>query len=208
MDIQDHRRERLRVWISQLGGHSAAVRARRLSSSEASYLSQLVNGYSFGEKAARNWEVKLGLAPGWLDAKHGLQVEAPQVAYPSGTLQARPMSPAAFEDPPAISWEAILHNNTPLPATFTCEAPDDALAPGTPRGTPVVFVAAGIEPSPGIGVLVEDRGGNRYMRIYRPGLGGQWLAWARNENYPSLESGRDGLRILAVARNRMLDGAL
>jgi hypothetical protein len=63
-------------------------------------------------------------------------------------------------------------------------------------------------PVPGTGVIVEDRSGARYLRLFRLGLGDHWTAAVRNPNYPALDSERDGLRIVAVAENRLLDGLL
>ncbi len=201
MDIQEHRRQRLREWIADHGGHASVVREFKLTGSQASYLSQIVGGYSIAEKAARSWEDRLGMPHGNLDVLTARN--HPPKQYPG----AQPMSLSPFDDPPPTSWERIL-NMTSVPDTFSCEVPDDALAPHTPRGTPVVFVKGNEPPAPGTGVLVEDMHGQRYVRIFRPGVGGAWQAWARNENYPTLESKTHGLHILAVARNRMLDGAL
>lgn len=101
-----------------------------------------------------------------------------------------------------------MNNKVELPASFTCEMPDDALAPNTPKGTPVIFDRSDQHPAAGIGVLVQDRHGTRHIRTFRPGIGGHWVAWARNEHYLSLESEKHGLLMLAVARHRMLDGSL
>lgn len=67
MDIQDHRRQRLAVWVASKGGHGAVVRDHKLSVSQASFLSQVINGYSFAERAARNMEQRLGMERGYLD---------------------------------------------------------------------------------------------------------------------------------------------
>lgn len=67
MNTQERRRAALVAWIAKRGGHARVVGEFRLSTSQASYLSQIVNGYTFGEKAARNWEERLRLPPNWLD---------------------------------------------------------------------------------------------------------------------------------------------
>lgn len=67
MEIQDLRRHRLADWVASHGGHSAVVRDRSLNISQASFLSQVINGYSFGERAARSMETRLGIPPGYLD---------------------------------------------------------------------------------------------------------------------------------------------
>lgn len=66
-NIQDKRRRRLGAWVEQHGGAAQVVRDRKLSASSVSYISQVVAGHSFGEKAARGWEKKLGMPPGHLD---------------------------------------------------------------------------------------------------------------------------------------------
>jgi hypothetical protein len=53
--------------VQSNGGHSAVVSLRQLKPSQASYLSQLINGYSFGPRAARNMERRLGLPARYLD---------------------------------------------------------------------------------------------------------------------------------------------
>lgn len=48
---QEERRERLRQWVRAAGGHATVVAKRRLTQGQASYLSQVMNGYSFGSRA-------------------------------------------------------------------------------------------------------------------------------------------------------------
>jgi hypothetical protein len=121
------------------------------------------------------------------------------------------VNPPRHDHPPLMTWEVIVSRGKELPERFRCEVPDDALwSPaegGTQRGTPVVFVRTSQPPPPGTGVLVEDRGGERYVRIYRQAVGG-WIAAARNANYLTLHSAEHGLTLLAVAENRLLDGQL
>lgn len=84
-----------------------------------------------------------------------------------------------------------------LPERFVVETPDDALAPNLPRGTAVVFERAGAA-QPGECVLVQDSRGQRYMRRYVQGIGGAFTAQALHDAYVTLDSARDGLRVLAV----------
>jgi hypothetical protein len=201
MDIQELRRERLRGWLRDHGGHAMVARDRKLTLSMASYLSQIVGGYSIAEKAARSWEERLGMPHGYLD--QFVVEEHPFTQYG----QAQPMSLTPFDDPQAVTWDAIVQRQ-PLPRTFVCPMPDDALSPGTPCGTLLLFEVSDSPPASGVGVLVEDMHGMRHIRVYRAGIGGRWLAWARNEHYPTLNDVEHGLKIIAVARNRMLDGTL
>ena len=86
-----------------------------------------------------------------------------------------------------------------LPERFELTMPDDALAPNIVRGTDLIFERSR-KPGIGDGVLVQDKSGRCYVRQYAEGLAGEWAAQALNQNgaYLRLESGRDGLRILAV----------
>lgn len=86
MDETDHEQERrrvvLRAWIKANGGHAAVVEKRRLTPSQASYLSQVVNGYSFASRAARNMEERLGMPAKHLDAPSTTTPAAPAVTEP------------------------------------------------------------------------------------------------------------------------------
>ena len=66
MDIKEIRVKRLTAVIDKLGG---AANDERDYDIIASYLSQLINGHRpFGEKSARNIELKLGLAAFYFDS--------------------------------------------------------------------------------------------------------------------------------------------
>lgn len=125
--------------------------------------------------------------------------------------RAHAMSYRPHDHPPLMTWESIVRREEPIPERFRCEVPDEALwtaaEGGTARGTPVVFRRTNEAPPPGTGVLVEDSSGHRYIRVYRQAVGG-WVAAARNENYLTLHSREHGLKLLAVAENRLLDGQL
>lgn len=63
------RRQALRVFVRDAGGHASVVRKFNLTQSQASYLSQLTaegSAASFGERSARNWEERLRLPAGSL----------------------------------------------------------------------------------------------------------------------------------------------
>lgn len=88
-----------------------------------------------------------------------------------------------------------------VPEWFTLEMPDEALFPGTPKGTRLIFERAS-EGVPGKAVLLEDRDGERHVRRFATVRGGHWIARATGEGFVDLDSDRDGLRVLAVARYR------
>lgn len=66
-DLQVIRRNRLADWLDANGGTRNVCERRKLARSVESHISQIINGYSFGPRAARNMEQKLGLDIGYLD---------------------------------------------------------------------------------------------------------------------------------------------
>lgn len=66
-DLQEFRRRRLASWLADHGGLAQVIQSRRLKPSYQSFLSQVVNGLSFGSRAARTCEERLGMPPLWLD---------------------------------------------------------------------------------------------------------------------------------------------
>lgn len=66
-ELQEYRRQRLREWLRVNGGPKAACTRLGLKKSTESYISQLLGGETFGHKAARNMESKLGMESGYLD---------------------------------------------------------------------------------------------------------------------------------------------
>jgi transcriptional regulator with XRE-family HTH domain len=113
------------------------------------------------------------------------------------SLIAQGMSVTPHRVPRTLTWEKIMSIGAELPEQFTASVPDDALMPGSPRGTMFVF-ETGVQATPGSAVIVKDMAGRLYMRRYAEGVG-QWLAQATNSAYATLESERDGLAVLAVA---------
>ncbi|MCZ4064099.1 S24 family peptidase [Oxalobacter aliiformigenes] len=66
METQRKRTEKLRSLVTQAGGIAAF--ARQHNGIDPTYISQLLNRHrSFGERAARNMEAKIGVKPGWFD---------------------------------------------------------------------------------------------------------------------------------------------
>jgi hypothetical protein len=101
-----------------------------------------------------------------------------------------------------LTWDEVMASGE-LPAFFSTTAPDDAMAPRASAGQEVAF-ATGIDPRPGAGVLIEDRHGQRHLRLYVQGSRpGHWIARAENPAYRSFDSEADGLKVLAVLRGVM-----
>lgn len=66
-ELQDLRRSRLADWLRASGGAHAVCVRRGLPKSVESHISQIMGGLTFGQKAARNMEAKLGMDKGYLD---------------------------------------------------------------------------------------------------------------------------------------------
>lgn len=193
--LQDTRRERLSGWIREHGGAAAVARDRHLKGSAPSYLSQLMGGYSFGEKAARSWEKKLGMPTLYLDGGTAENHQFPEPQAGQMSL-AHDMSLSAFTLPPQLTWEQFVQAKV-IPETFTLQVPDGALAPKLQKGETLIFRRAD-RANPRECILVETSSGKRYMRRYAEGTGSSWQAQALDDAFISLDSERDGLRILAV----------
>jgi hypothetical protein len=119
-----------------------------------------------------------------------------QADTPAVPLQAQEMSPPRYRVLPTIRWEDLMTREE-LPDLFATPAPDDSMAPRVREGQ-LVTLERGLEPRGGDGVLVRDRDGHTYLRLYRPRRPGIWEAHALNPDYQSLDSERDGLEVLAV----------
>lgn len=81
-----------------------------------------------------------------------------------------------------------MNTTTDLPETFVVEMPDDALAPTIAKGAQLIF-STQERPRPGVGVLVADQDGRRYVRRYahnEPGTRFRLLADAINPDYATL----------------------
>lgn len=146
--------------------------------------------------------------PAWL--KHGkppkrLPSWKPDQPAPEG-VNVRPVAqdlshPQPEDDPTTCTWEFIL-SGTELPQRFSVAAPDDALAPVTPRGTGYLFAAGADPPADGTVVIVQAGNGRRYMRLFFAGAGDEWEARARDPVHRALHSTRDELTLLASATHR------
>jgi len=76
--LQELRRKRLAGWLKSNGGARHVCEKYDLGRKVESHISQIVNGYSFGARAARNMEAKLRMEDGHLDgqSKQGLSLSA------------------------------------------------------------------------------------------------------------------------------------
>lgn len=96
---------------------------------------------------------------------------------------------------PVMSWEGLMSEE--LPQVFKVAIPDESLEPEARRGMHVELTR-GLEPKPGDGVLVRDRDGRHYLRIYRQRRPGEWSAHAIHADYEPLDAAIYGLSVVAV----------
>jgi len=198
MSLRDVRLAQLRVLLKEEKEHRTKL-AARIGKSPAQ-LSQWLSGYrTITEETAREIARKAGKPFRWLD--NAADTSDP----PSSAVVAHEMSPTPYTLPFQMTWEAVMQADE-LPDRFVLPMPDAALHPKIVKGTELIFSRA-TPPAPGLGVLVQDQGGRRYIRRYAEGLGGAWVAQAINGAYATLESDRDGLQLLAVMTGR-LDGSI
>ena len=167
---------------------------------------------SFGEKIARRIEHKFTLGRGWLDADHTRYNTAEERPLPSNWTdtqhaskgapprsrgaQAQLVSHPENTSSPILQWGAIMQSKV-LPRVFRVVVPDYAMAPKALAGQIAEFTT-GILPRPNDGVLVADGAGTLYFREYHARRNKQWEARPINAAYEALDSGRDGLRLMAV----------
>lgn len=194
-EIQELRRARLADWVALNGGHAKVVAKYRLKTSRASYLSQCVNGYAMGEKAARNWEKDFKLPAGYLDAADLLEVA-------SDTEIAHSVSQLSIEDVPLYTWGQLMSEvqNKTLAGMFRVTLPDDAMGEKAKAGSVWLFLRDEA-PKFGDAVIVKDSHGGLHFRLYRQGdAPGTFEAHAVNANYKSFNSVEHGLVVIGVMR--------
>lgn len=95
---------------------------------------------------------------------------------------------------PVIKWEDI---GMGTPDAFDTRLIDDAMSPRAKSGD-LVRISTTIAPIPGDGVLIKDKEGRHYLRIYKERRPGHWEAHAENTDYRPMESDADGLTIIGV----------
>lgn len=209
LTIDEIRRLNLTALITE-AQTAAALSAR--SGISASLISQWKNGSpdsktgkprQISSDSCRRLESAMDKAPGWMD-HHDWKADQ---HTPEGVI-VRPVDhdvihPKFEDEPTTCTWEFILTaGTTDLPPRFSVTAPDDALAPVTPRGTGYLFATGPTPPVDGTVVIVQAGNGRRYMRLFFAGRGSEWEARARDPAHRPLHSVRDELTLLASATHR------
>lgn len=186
-----NRQLRLIELVAEAGG---PTRLMELSGVTDTHIIACVKGRrDVGDDMAAALENAMDKDPDWMDTP-------PSPLQGVNTAQAHSLSLAPVVLPPALSWEATMKSER-LPPQFRVAMPDEALE-GLPAGTILLFSCEEM-PTIGSGVLVEDATGRRYVRRYAEGNGGRWVAQATRSAYITLDSERDGLKLLAVMTGRM-----
>jgi transcriptional regulator with XRE-family HTH domain len=134
----------------------------------------------------------LGVNPEWLQSGRGRRDFREAVAH---SLSQRQPNNDSHDDPQRVAWGSM--KTADLPEVFQVEVPDDAMADRVLKGHLVKFSRAEA-PRAGDGVLVEDAAGQWHFRQYSPGAQGRFAAVAKNSAYQTLDSERDGLKVIAV----------
>ena len=192
-DTRDTRLANLRALLAAEPGPDRGRQARfakRIGKAPAQ-LSQWMIGYrTIDDETARHIEGRLGLERWAMDA-------IPNLGGSGFTLE-HPSAPQRFDTPPLMTWEGLMQSKE-LPAAFVLALPDDALAGLFHAGTRVVFERSA-PPKVGKPVLVQDRDGLRWVRLYGNVRGTRWQALATGAGHATLDSEADGLVLLAAAR--------
>lgn len=174
--------------VSQWLGKGSKV-IKTIGKHEAAQALAHASGYS------ALWIAK-GIGPEKVDAR----AAAVGANHPTGGVaQAMSLKAETVEQICPLAWEAIvsMSERRELPPLFSVALPDDSMASRAKAGSVIVFDSREVA-RPGDGVLVRDREGNLYFRIFRQRRQGSWEAHALNEDYQPMESERDGLEVLAV----------
>lgn len=156
-------------------------------------------------EAAERLEVATGFCALWIAKGKGAQrVSDPRAdnapyTVNEGVAHYSSLKAATVDKLCPTAWEALMKigDRAELPEYFSTEMPDDSMAPRVRAGAILIF-DRDVEPRPGDGILLRDRDGEQYFRLFKQRSKDVWEAHALNEAYPALESERDGLELLAV----------
>lgn len=228
------RRDNLRLLMKQ-NRWSKADLAREIDKTDAYVAKLLRPGESFGEKTARAIEQRAGKQRGWLDQVHldgdytdetlvG-DADVPKVSEGTASYHTGYGSDSLI---PVLTWERItmlgLENSSaeltgvevapsegPVGAyTKWVVMPDNSMTGNPPSIPESTRLKVESEPGkyrlqPGKIVLVSDKHGTRYIRKYKPVSTNHFLAEPMNSDYATLDSQRDGLVVLGLVYQALID---
>ncbi len=178
------RRRKQRAWLGRaIGATDQAMNNWRTRGVPAKLHKPIADDFG--------WSVDQLLDDDWTPEQHSL-------AGPTKLTLAQNVSHIQREHEPHIEWGELMHADK-LPRLFWATLQDDAMAPRAPSGRRILFDKS-IKPEAGDGVLIADKAGIVYFRLYRAGAGARWTAHALNQAFGDLDSEHDGLRVLAVLK--------
>lgn len=167
---EERRRERLRAWVRDAGGHAVVVRKCGLTPAQASFLSQVINGYRFGERAARGMEQRLGLPQRYLDQAptqelevlHSVKVAAKRVPV-VGEVKGGMDGYLEELQYPVGHGEGYVEYPATDPAAYALRVRGDSMHPRYRAGEFIV-VSPSIESQPGDDVVVSLTDGRKLLK--------------------------------------------
>ncbi|MFZ4653065.1 MAG: LexA family protein [Methylococcaceae bacterium] len=198
MDINNKRLESLRREIQKFRSIAAFARHYELDST---YISQLLNGHrNLGEKAARNIEQKLALAPMSMDYGDDPEQDDSHHKLPKGLrrvprisfVQAGVWTEAVDPYAPGAGDDYLL-TDTPLgPHAFALTIRGASMEPDFKEGDTIV-IDPDIKPTPGDFVVAKNQEDEATFKKFRPrGIDHQGRSVIElvplNEDFPSLRS--------------------
>lgn len=191
MSITDTRVANIRALIEEMGSQASFCRRFNLN---PTYISQLLNGHrTFGERAARKIEAKLGVPPGWLDRLQTGEgpMEADLPAHLTrvpviSCVQAGDWTPVADDHPPGNGFDYLTTDLKLSDGAFALEITGDSMLPDFRPGDRVIIDPA-VEPRPGDFVVAkleaEPEATFKKYRLRAPGV--VELA-PLNDDYPTI----------------------
>jgi len=92
-----------------------------------------------------------------------------------------------------------------LPEVFSLVLHDESMAPHAPAGTVITF-SRSVAPESGFSVLLTDKDGNFYFRVFKKKTPTHWQAVPLNSDFLPLDSNDDGLTVVGVMTDRQISG--
>jgi hypothetical protein len=203
VEISAVRRQNLEALIAEAG---TLERVAEAAGSSSVYLSQVrrqaVDRKSgrrreMGTPMARRLEAAYGKPSGWMDTAHAYPAEliTSRIAAQEPAPRADLPAPLPVFNAPRVPWGQSMRAD--LPVVFSVVVPDDSMAPRVRLGD-VIRLDRSQEARPGDGVLIVDRDGRWYFRLYSVRRPGDWEAHPINPAYQPLHGTNDGLTVIAV----------
>lgn len=211
MDVEELRRERLRTFVKNEGGHAKVVQKFRLTPSQGSYLSQLIApgaAASFRERSAANWEERLRLPAGTLvrpdepNASNVYRAPSRRRVPIISWVQAGSWSEVQdnFHSGEADDW-ADAFDSLPGNNAFALRVVGDSMTNPTPGGRSfpegtIIIVDPARGAGPGDFVVAKDVHTQQATFKQLTTDGGRWYLRPLNPAYPTIEIDDPHMRVI------------